>query len=287
MATTPRSAHLFTELRVAADAARTAGAAILPYHGTVTAWMKPGNTPVTEADLAANEIILAALERAFPEDAILSEESADSTDRLGRRRLWVVDPLDGTREFLNRTGDFAVMIGLAVDGHAALGVIYRPIADVLYAAVVGQGSWAEHGRGREKLCCGPVDESAIRLATSPSGSEPLVEEVRMEFGITDIRPIGSVAAKCASIAEDRRDLYLHPVDFLGEWDTCAPEVVLREAGGHVSDCGGKAFRYNKPVPNQPDGILATGRVIDSRLIDRITTMYRAGKDRHVSGRYSS
>jgi 3'(2'), 5'-bisphosphate nucleotidase len=275
---------LAAELEVAARAASDAGAAILPFYGNVVARMKPGDSPVTDADVAANEIVLGAIRRAFPEDAILSEESADSPERLGAERVWIVDPLDGTREFLNRTDDFAVMIGLAIGGRAVLGAIYRPVSGVLYTAVEGQGAWAESpgrsgglGGRRERLRCVPLDAGAIRLVGSRSHPEPLVSRIAVELGVIDVTPIGSVAVKCASIAEGKRDLYLHPVAFLGEWDTCAPEVLVREAGGFVSDCRGAPLRYNKAVPNQPDGILATGEISDLTVVERIAEMYRAEK----------
>jgi 3'(2'), 5'-bisphosphate nucleotidase len=271
--------YLSAELAVASGAARAAGAAILPHYGNAVARMKPGNSPVTEADFAANEIVLGALREAFPDDAILSEESADTPDRLSASRVWIVDPLDGTREFLNGTGDFAVMIGLAVDGYPVLGVIYRPVADILYTAAEGRGAWSERDGKREQLRCVRVDPEAIRLVGSRSHPEPLVEKVRVELGVVDATPIGSVAIKCASIAEGSRDLYLHPVAFLGEWDTCAPEVLVREAGGHVMDCRGAVLRYNKPIPNQPDGILATGVTDDSSLVARIVMMYEEEKGR--------
>lgn len=273
----PDDSGLENELRVASQAAREAGAAILPWYGAAIARMKPGNTPVTEADFAANEIVLRALAAAFPADGILSEESVDTTERLHAERVWIVDPLDGTREFLNKTGDFAVMIGLAVAGRAVLGVIYQPVTDSLYTAVAGRGAWVERDGRKERLSCRPVDPAAIRLVGSRSRPEPLVEEVRGELGITDVVPIGSVAMKCVSIAEGKRDLYLHPVNFLGEWDTCAPEVLVREAGGHVSDCRGAGLRYNKPQPGQPDGILATGITPDSGLVARIAAMYDSRK----------
>ena len=226
------------------------------FYGTATATAKADASPVTAADHAANEVIVAALRQAFPDDAILSEESADSPERLSARRVWIVDPLDGTKEFLAQNGEFSIMIGLAIDGEAVLGVVYLPAIDLLYAAAKGEGAWVERDGKREPLHCGAADVAALRLVGSRSHADPRVERLRDALGITDVTPCGSVGVKCTRIAQGERDLYLHPAPHLKEWDTCAPEAILREAGGTVTDTRGEPLRYNKPDPRQPHGILA-------------------------------
>lgn len=249
------------EIEVAVRLAREAGAAAMRHYGVVEARRKAGGSPVTAADHAANRVIVEGLGRAFPADGILSEESKDRPDRLGLRRVWIVDPLDGTREFLSENGEFSVMIGLAVDGAAVLGVVYRPVGDRLYAAVQGNGAWREvEGGARESLEPDSVGAgAALRMVGSRSHPDPLIERMRGALGIEDVAPSGSVGLKCALIAEGRRDIYVHPVPYLKEWDTCAPELLVREAGGTVTDCRGRALRYNKADPRQPHGILALGR----------------------------
>ncbi len=262
------------DLRFVEAVARAAGAAALEYYGIAVAEMKPGNSPVTQADHAANDVIIARLTAAFPEDAILSEESADSRDRLDARRVWIVDPLDGTKEFLAQNGEFAIMIGLAVGGRPVLGVVYRPDGDVMYSALEGEGAWVETDGERTRLRCQPVDPSALRLVGSRSHPDSLLVRIQFDLKITDVTPSGSVGVKCSLIAEGLRDLYVHPVAYLNEWDTCGPEVLLREAGGHVSDCNGEPLRYNKAHPVQPHGIIATGQLADRDVIDRIAAIYR-------------
>src|SRR5690606_20115210 len=117
---------LLPEMEEAAAAARAAGAAAMRFYGSATAVEKADASPVTAADHAANDVIVARLRAAFPGDAILSEESKDSRDRLQAHRVWIVDPLDGTKEFLAQNGEFSIMIGLAVGGAAVLGVVYLP-----------------------------------------------------------------------------------------------------------------------------------------------------------------
>src|SRR5437763_8789481 len=136
------------ELRVALRLAREAGAAILEYYDKPLRVERKVDAdehtePVTQADRTANELIVSALRREFPDDGILAEESIDTERRLSKRRVWMIDPLDGTNGFIARDGDFAVQIGLAVDGRSALGVVYQPLPDVLYRAVEGAGTWIE------------------------------------------------------------------------------------------------------------------------------------------------
>src|SRR5215210_3177920 len=136
------------ELSVALRLAREAGAAILEYYDSPLRIERKidadeHSEPVTQADRAANELIVSGLSREFPDDGILAEESVDTARRLTKRRVWMIDPLDGTNGFIARDGDFAVQIGLAVEGTSLLGVVYQPLPDVLYWAVAGQGSWIE------------------------------------------------------------------------------------------------------------------------------------------------
>src|SRR3712207_4288528 len=136
------------EMQVALKLAREAGGAILAhYEHPLRVERKvdadPQTGPVTKADRAANELIVAGLRREFPDDGILAEESVDTERRLEKSRVWMVDPLDGTNGFIARDGDFAVQIGLAVGGRSRLGVVYQPEPDVLYRAVEGGGTWIE------------------------------------------------------------------------------------------------------------------------------------------------
>src|SRR5258708_10271596 len=135
------------ELRVALELAREAGEAILDfYEGPLDVEQKSSADdlePVTQADRIANELIVSRLAQEFPNDGILAEESIDTEHRLEKSRAWMVDPLDGTNGFIDGNGDFAVQIGLAENGDCVVGVVYQPLTDVLYRAVLVEGSWIE------------------------------------------------------------------------------------------------------------------------------------------------
>ena len=268
------ASDLHDALTFARRVARRAGAAAMRHYGSDESEAKEGGSPVTAADHAANAVIVDAIREAYPDDAILSEESKDSPDRLSESRVWIVDPLDGTREFLARNGEFAIMIGLAVDGQPVLGVVYMPDGDRLYSAARGLGATVEAEHEVQGL---RTDHShwPPRMVGSRSHADELTLRIRDELGVTDVAPSGSVGVKCALIAEGHRDLYVHPVPYLKEWDTCAPEVVLREAGGTVVDCLGEPLRYNKPDPHQPHGILACAPGVLERAKDTVRAVYEA------------
>lgn len=262
------------ELDAVARIARRAGAAAMEHYGTADAETKAGGSPVTAADHAANRVIVDSLRREFPGDAILSEESVDTAARLDARRVWIVDPLDGTKEFLGQNGEFAIMIGLVAERRPVLGVVYMPDGDRTYTAAAGEGAWIEAGGERRRLERA-VAEGPPRMVGSRSHPDPLIRRMQEALGVVDVRPSGSVGVKCALIAEGERDLYVHPVPYLKEWDTCAPEVILREAGGTVTDCNGDPLRYNKADPRQPHGIVACAPGLYDRVIGTISKLYRA------------
>lgn len=235
------------------------------YGSCNAAEQKSDSSPVTEADHAANQVIVSGLKANFPGDAILSEESADTAERLEARRVWIVDPLDGTKEFLAQNGEFSIMIGLVENGKPVVGVVYLPDGDMMYSAGWGMGSWLSRDGRTERLNCVPPTGSP-RLIGSRSHSEPILEQICEALGTTDVQPCGSVGVKCGRIADGRRDLYVHPVPYMKEWDTCAPEVILTEAGGTVTDCNGDPLKYNKVDTRQLYGIMACAPGLKERVI---------------------
>ncbi|CAN5897587.1 hypothetical protein BH23GEM9_BH23GEM9_31840 [soil metagenome] len=260
------------EMQTAAVLAREAGRAVLPMYGAVAAEEKAPGSLVTAADRLANRIIVSGLQSRFPDDGLLSEESQDSGARLSCERVWVVDPLDGTREFMAGIPEFAIMIGLAVNGVAVLGVVYCPVEDVLYLGIPGVGAWKEQG-GRRPLVAPVILGGAPRMVGSRSHPDERVQRIRRALGVTSVRAAGSVGVKCALIARGECDLYVHPVPYLKEWDTCAPEAVLRGAGGEVTDCHGEPLRYNKADPVQPAGIVAAAPGLLAAVIGTVRAVF--------------
>jgi 3'(2'), 5'-bisphosphate nucleotidase len=261
------------ELSVALELARAAGATALEYFGGPLRVEHKGETdePVTQADRAVNELIVGGLGRAFPGDGMLAEESVDTARRLGRERVWMVDPLDGTKGFIAGSGDFAVQIGLAVRGRAVLGVVYAPATDVLYWAAPGVGAWVKRpDLDAERLSVSAERTVArMRLAESRSHRGPRMDAVVRALGIRQEVKRHSVGIKVGLLVERQCDLYIHLSPRTKEWDTCAPEALLREAGGLMTDLWGEPLLYNKPDTLNRNGILASNGAAHARVVETL------------------
>ncbi|MBI5509200.1 MAG: 3'(2'),5'-bisphosphate nucleotidase CysQ [Deltaproteobacteria bacterium] len=272
-----RRADFAQELAVATRLARAAGAAILEvYAGRVEVAYKGGGTsdPVTDADRRANAIIVEGLSREFPQDAILAEETVPEIARHQKPRLWCVDPLDGTREFIDKNGQFVVMIGLAIDGLAACGVVYQPTEDLLLAGGGGE-AFAEVGGARRALCPTlTADPRQARMMVSRSHRSATVTKVAASLGISNEEPLGSVGLKVSRVATGSADLYLSVSNQTHEWDACAPDAILTAAGGTFSDCLGNPLRYNKKTTQTPYGILATNGPLHQSVVRALAPIAR-------------
>lgn len=235
--------------------------------------------PVTAADHAVNAFLVEHLRAAFPEDGILAEESKDNEDRLGRRRVWCIDPLDGTKEFIARNGEFSIMVGLAVDGVATLGVVYQPVQNFMYSGLREVGAWMDEA----PLHVSPIETPAdMRLVVSRSHRNPITDAIKATLGVTQERISGSVGLKCGLIARGEADLYLHPAPGTKEWDTCAPEAILTGAGGKMTDCWGRPLVYNQGDVARHGGIVASNGRAHHRIISlMIPTLAEAGIEAEV------
>ena len=260
------------EMSIALELAREAGAAILDfYEGPLEIEQKSGagdREPVTQADRIANEIIVQRLGREFPDDGILAEESIDTERRLGKSRVWMIDPLDGTTGFIDGNGDFAVQIGLAENGECVLGVVYQPLTGVLYRAVRGGGAWVERPEAEPEQArvSDHMVLATMRLAASRSHRSPRMDRVVQRFGVKQEVRRGSVGIKVGLIVEQQCDLYVHLSPRTKQWDTCAPEIILHEAGGKLTDLFGKPLCYNSPEVQNRNGIIASNGVAHAEVI---------------------
>ena len=259
------------ELEVAKRVAREAGERILEfYRGNAEVRWKGIDDPVTAADHAANELIVGELRRAFPEDGILAEESPDDLERLNRRRVWMIDPMDGTKQFIEKIDEFAVMIGLAVDGEARLGVVYQPPLDRLYYGAAGIGAYVEEKWTTKRLRVTAVEEfSKMTIALSRSHHSRTVDRVCEHLGVGHELRSGSVGLKFGLIAEGRAHLYVHVTERTNQWDTCGPEAILSAAGGTITDMGGEELRYNRVEVRNLNGIVASNGTRHSQILDAI------------------
>ena len=263
------------ELRIALELAREAGAAILDvYDGPLHIEQKTGaddREPVTQADKLANEIIVDRLQKEFPGDGILAEESIDTSRRLRKQRVWMIDPLDGTTGFIDGNGDFAVQIGLTEQGQCVLGVVYQPLTGVLYRAVLGQGSWIERPEfePEQARVSQHREIPTMRLAASRSHRSPRMDKVVQALGLKEEVRRGSVGIKVGLLVEQQCDVYVHLSPRTKQWDTCAPEIILREAGGSITDLFGQPLSYNKLELQNRNGVVASNGIVHDHIIASI------------------
>jgi 3'(2'), 5'-bisphosphate nucleotidase len=255
-----------TDLEAAKALAVRAGAILLEHYSCPKVHWKGRGNPVTEADRSASTFLLKELKRMFPGDGILSEEEADDADRLSRSRVWIIDPLDGTMEFVNRLDEFAVMIGQAVDGTASLGIVYQPVTEKLYYATLGSGAFLIENRSTRLLQVSrESDPLAMMIALSRSHHSSDVDLIQRELGIANTIPLGSMGLKVGLICEGRAHLYLHTSRHTSQWDACAPDVILHEAGGCMTDLLNAPLRYNGAEVRNLHGVIASNGIIHDRI----------------------
>jgi 3'(2'), 5'-bisphosphate nucleotidase len=243
----------FTALREPAIAlAEAAGRAILAvYARDFAVEAKDDCSPLTEADLASHRLLVNGLTALTPTVPVLSEESAEVpvAERLAWPRLWLVDPLDGTREFVKKNGEFCICIALIEGGEPVLGVVHAPVTGVSWSAVAGQGAWRREAGGHEVALGARAVQAAaptgagMRVAASRSHLDARTATLLDRLPEAERVPMGS-ALKFGLLAEGRLDLYprFGPTS---EWDTAAGQCLVEAVGGAVLDLEGRPLRYNQ------------------------------------------
>lgn len=226
--------------------AERAGQAILEiYASDFTATEKTDHSPLTEADLAAHRIIVAALHELTPDMPVLSEESATVPYAVRRswERYWLVDPLDGTKEFIKKNGEFTVNIALIERGEPVIGVVHVPVTATSYLGCSGVGAFRQNAQGRAPIRVQLPPASPPRVVASRSHRGPEVDAFLEKLGPHEIVSVGSSLKFCL-LAEGRADLYprLGPTC---EWDTAAGHAVAMAAGATVLNINGAPLHYNQ------------------------------------------
>jgi len=244
------------------DIARRAGRAVMEvYEGeNIAVTNKDDDSPLTRADTASHAVIVRELAEAYPDIPIISEEGkgVPLSVRSTWRVFFLVDPLDGTKEFIRRNGEFTVNIALVVDRLPAAGVVFAPVIDLLYAGTVNDGAFREE-RGVQESIPRKNPERNDRVAVrSRSHADPAEEEILSRYGVVDTVSMGSSLKFCL-VADGTADIYVRSGPTY-EWDTAAAHAVVRAAGGRVvSD--GEELLYNKETLLN-SGFICLGRGID-------------------------
>jgi myo-inositol-1(or 4)-monophosphatase len=267
--------HVEDDLLLAVAAACEAGRGIMGAFGREHRVVDKGpDQPLTAADLAADRALRERLSGARPDYGWLSEETADGPARLGRRLVWVVDPIDGTRSFIQGRREFAVSVGLAREGTAVLGVVHNPATGEVYWAVRGRGAFLAEAAGdavavlragRPLRVRGP--DAAGPASFVASRSELAAGELESIRGDARMVPTGSTAYKLARVAAGRADAYVSRGP-KSEWDVCAGMLLVEEAGGAATDTEGAPVVYNRPHPFVR-GVIAANPELHEQLVARV------------------
>jgi 3'(2'), 5'-bisphosphate nucleotidase len=272
-----------TDLAHAADVALAAAleasdAVMRVYTTPFGVQYKGKNDPVTLADHEANALLCERLSREFPGVPIVAEESDPSTYAGFERAetAWFVDPLDGTREFVARNGEFAVMIGLAQRGRAMLGVIVAPTWGRSFVGIVGHGAWAvekDGARAPIHVSARPSPEGASILV-SRSHTPPRLASLVAAVHAGETMIYGSSGLKAVLVATGAYDVYLQPGHAGMRWDACASEALVKAAGGDCSDADGVAFDYLTTDLANRRGLVATNGLLHEPIILAVRAAYR-------------
>ncbi len=271
------------ELDAALDAGRQAGRLILAAYADFTAIPDARADITTEVDRQSQEIILQCLRDRFPGDALCAEEETPTLAAAaptqpspsvgggqGGGRLWVVDPIDGTRGFAQKNGEFSVMIALLEEGRVVVGVVLEPAVRRLTYAVRGGGCWRQDGDAAPMACrvTAVRDLAAATLTQSRSkkgaGPSPLVQALAPGH----VRETYSAGIKLALVARGDADYYVNSYEAFHDWDVCAGHILVEEAGGAVTGLGGEPLVYGTPGAWQRHGLLGSNGLLHAAALDR-------------------
>ena len=253
------------ELDIAIKAAKEAGNAILEiYRGDFKTSTKSDDSPVTDADLKSNEIIKEILSKT--KHMILSEEDKDDQNRLSEDIIWIVDPLDGTSDFIDKTGEFTIMIALIKNKKPVIGVIGWPTEKTLFVAQKGSGAFRYSNNEWRKISV--TDISDIPKCRTVGSRHHLSDKERAfikKLGIEDFTSIGS-SLKVGKISSGEAEAYITTTNKMKEWDSAASYCIISEAGGKMTDMLGNDITYNNKEVYHQNGILVTNGLIHNKII---------------------
>lgn len=263
------------ELRVAREIAAEAGKAIMEIYGTGDDWgggleveYKEGNMPLTEADKAANKIITDRLRKEFPDYAVLSEEEEDHRERLGNPNCFIVDPLDGTKEFIKRNGQFTVNIALAYRQESVMGVIYVPVTGELYYAARGTGAYLEKEGSSQRIYVSQCKSDIRAVMSSSHGCEEM-ERLIEKYKIRRLVRMGSSLKGCLVARGDAEVYYRHNPTM--EWDTAAMQCIVEEARGIFRQMDGSPMTYNREDCTNRNGFYILNHIDNTLTMDEEET----------------
>jgi len=253
------------ELDIAIKAAQEASNIILEiYQKDYNTFTKKDDSPVTDADLQSNKIINKIL--SDTKYSILSEEDTDDQSRLSKDMIWIVDPLDGTSDFIDKTGEFTVMIALIQNRKPILGVIAWPTEKTLFVAQKNCGAFRYSNDKWDKISVTKINElPKCRTVGSRHHLSNKEKDFIQKIGIEDFSSIGS-SLKVGKISSGEAEAYITTTNKMKEWDTAASHCIISEAGGKMTDMLGNELTYNNKNVHHENGILVTNGLIHDKIL---------------------
>jgi 3'(2'), 5'-bisphosphate nucleotidase len=226
-------------------------------------------------DRDTQELLLGELSRAFPDDSFCAEEETPTLARLQRKspggeRLWIIDPIDGTRGFAQKNGEFSVMVGLVQAEEIVVGVVFEPVRERLTYAVRGGGCWQRDGSGAAVRCrvnpTADLGQAVLTQSRSSSGKRSRHAEA---LGAARFLYVYSAGIKLAQVARGDADMYLNTYPNFHDWDICAGHLLVTEAGGRVTTLKGEELRYGRPGAGQRGGLLASNGILHDAALNAL------------------
>lgn len=238
-------------------------------------WRKADRSPVSEADIAINELVTKGFVKLFPDDEVIGEESLMRRTIEPNKRVWLIDPIDGTKDFIEGTAEWSIMLGLLDGGKPSVGFVYDPVHQRLAYAKKGDGAFIIEGSGKPQKMqvssCADIAKAC--LIESHNHPDKMSSKIRTLLTNKDSRKMGSLGLKLLEIARGKADLYINSSGACGAWDICGPQLILEEAGGTVLQFSGAEMSYPLQPPfGIPYGFFAANAKISSQFLETLQSV---------------
>ena len=263
----PPFSNILPETNLAIEATMKAGKAVIEvYKNNFSYQVKDDNSPITEADIKSNGIIQETL--SITNIPILSEENVDDLVRLKHEKIWIVDPLDGTSDFVEKTGEFTIMISLVQSSKPILGVIYWPTEDKLYVAQKNKGAYELFSGHWKKLNVNNISnlEKCHAVISRHHLSESDKKFIK-KLNLLEFNQKGS-SLKVLDICSGEAEVYLTTTNKIKQWDTCASHCLISESGGKITSMYGEDLEFNTELINHENGLLVTNGLIHNKIVKK-------------------
>ena len=263
------------ELEVALEAANAAGENIMGFYNSLEPIKEAPASITTQADRNSQDIILSKLHKFFPNDGFIGEEDTPLYQSLRNKntgnRLWIVDPIDGTRGFAKKIGEFCIMIALVENGEPIVGVVHDPANGRTTYACKNGGCYSKD-RGKSEIQCKVSERLTLAASTvtkTHSRQKGIAEGLSASLGASKVRETYSAGLKLALVARGEADIYVNDYPSYNDWDICAGHILVTEAGGKMSDLNGNSLVYGMPAGSKGPGFIASNGHIHSEALSKL------------------